>query len=70
MPEHCYELGSKIAEFTNITKKLKLSRVNSLNYENWVKIYESFKNINDYSYQEYFSVLNEELIFLKKKLAN
>jgi len=66
MPEHCYELGSKIAEFTNITKKLKLSRVNSLNYENWVKIYESFKNINDYSYQEYFSVLNEELIFLKK----
>ena len=66
MPEHCYELGSKIAEFTNITKKLKLSRVNSLSYENWVKIYESFKNINDYSYQEYFSVLNEELIFLKK----
>ena len=66
MPEHCYELGSKIAEFTNITKKLKLSRVNSLRYENWVKIYESFKNINDYSYQEYFSVLNEELIFLKK----
>ena len=65
MPEHCYELGSKIAEFTNITKKLKLSRVNSLSYENWVKIYESFKNINDYSYQEYFSVLNEELIFLK-----
>ena len=47
MPEHCYELGSKIAEFTNITKKLKLSRVNSLRYENWVKIYESFKNIND-----------------------
>tara|TARA_Y100001970_G_scaffold18801_1_gene21082 strand:+ start:2469 stop:3419 length:951 start_codon:yes stop_codon:yes gene_type:complete len=66
MPEHCYELGSKIAEFTNITKKLKLSRVNNLRYENWVKIYESFKNINDYSYQEYFSVLNEELIFLKK----
>ena len=66
MPGHCFELGSKIAEFTNITKKLKLSRVNSLSYENWVKIYESFKNINDYSYQEYLSVLNEELIFLKK----
>ena len=47
MPEHCYELGSKIAEFTNITKKLKLSRVNSLRYENWVKYFESFKNIND-----------------------
>tara|TARA_Y100001970_G_scaffold218558_1_gene268042 strand:+ start:273 stop:1223 length:951 start_codon:yes stop_codon:yes gene_type:complete len=65
MPEHCYELGSKIAEFTNITKKLKLSRVNRLNYKSWVKIYESFKSINDYSYQEYFSVLDEELIFLK-----
>lgn len=65
MPENCYELGSKIAEFTNITKKLKLLRANSLNYDSWVKIFESFKNINDNSYEEYFAVLNEELIFLK-----
>ena len=63
--KHCYELGSKIAEFTNITKRSKLSRANSLSYENWVKIYESYKNINDSSYKEYFSVLDKELIFLK-----
>ena len=70
MPEHCYELGSKIAEFTNITKKLKLLRANSLNYESWVKIFESFKIINDNSYEEYFAVLNEELIFLKNNWPN
>lgn len=70
MPENCYELGSKIAEFTNITKKLKLLRANSLNYDSWVKIFESFKNINDNSYEEYFAVLNEELIFLKNNWPN
>ncbi len=66
MPSNCYELGSKIAEFTNITKKSTLSRVNNLSYKGWVKIYESFKNINDKSYDEYFDVLDKELIFLKK----
>ena len=65
-PKHCFELGSKIAEFTNITKTSKLSRINSLSYENWVKIYESCKNINDNSYEKYFSVLDQELNFLKK----
>ena len=65
MPEHCKELGSKIGEFTNITKTSKLSRINSLDYESWVKIYESCKNIDDNSYEEYFKVLDEELIFLK-----
>ena len=70
MPENCYELGSKIAEFTNITKNLKLSRANSLNYDSWLKIFESFKNINDNSYEEYFAILNEELIFLKNNWPN
>jgi len=65
MPEHCYELGLKIAKFTNITKNLNLSRPNSLNYETWVSIYENFKNINDNSYQEYIEILSKELIFLK-----
>ncbi len=65
MPKHCYEVGTKIAEFTNITKTSKLSRVNSLDYQNWVKIYESCKKINDSSYVEYFRVLDKELIFLK-----
>ncbi len=66
MPEHCHELGLKIAEFTNITKNSKLSRQNSLGYENWVSIYENFKNINDNSYEEYLAVLKKELFFLKK----
>ncbi len=65
MPKHCYEVGMKIAEFTNITKTSKLSRVNSLDYKNWVKIYESCKKINDSSYEEYFRVLDKELIYLK-----
>ena len=64
-PQHCYQLGSKIAEFTNITKKSKLSRINSLSYENWVKIYESCKNSNENLYEEYFSILEKELNFLK-----
>ena len=65
MPEHCYELGLKIAKFTNITKNLNFSRPNGLNYATWVSIYENFKNINDESYQEYFQTLDKELIFLK-----
>ena len=65
MPEHCYELGLKIAKFTNITKNLNLSRPNSVGYKTWVSIYENFKNINDESYQEYFQTLDKELIFLK-----
>ena len=32
MPEHCHELGLKIAQFTNITKNLNLSRPNSVGY--------------------------------------
>ena len=65
MPEHCYELGLKIAKFTNITKNLNLSRPNSVGYKTWVSIYENFKNINNESYQEYFQLLSNELIFLK-----
>ena len=65
MPEHCYELGLKIAKFTNITKNLNLSRPNSVGYKTWVSIYENFKNINNESYQEYFQILSKELIFLK-----
>ena len=65
MPEHCYELGLKIAQFTNITKNLNLSRPNSVGYKTWVSIYENFKNINNESYQEYFQILSKELIFLK-----
>ena len=65
MPEHCYELGLKIAKFTNITKNLNLSRPNSLGYETWVSIYDNFKNINNDSYEEYFEILSKELIFLK-----
>tara|TARA_Y100000768_G_scaffold386283_1_gene374319 strand:+ start:368 stop:1318 length:951 start_codon:yes stop_codon:yes gene_type:complete len=65
IPEHCYELGLKIAEFTNITKNINLSRPNSLGYEKWVSIYENFKNIKDEAYQEYFEILSKELNFLK-----
>ena len=65
MPEHCHELGLKIAQFTNITKNLNLSRPNSVGYNTWVSIYENFKNINNESYQEYFQILSKELIFLK-----
>ena len=65
MPEHCHELGLKIAQFTNITKNLNLSRPNSVGYKTWVSIYENFKNINNESYQEYFQILSKELIFLK-----
>ena len=65
MPEHCYELGLKIAQFTNITKNLNLSRPNSVGYKTWVSIYENFKNIDNESYQEYFQILSNELIFLK-----
>ena len=64
-PEHCEELGKKIAEFTNITKTLNLSRSNSLGYEGWVSIYDNFKTVKDNSYQEYFQILEKELIFLK-----
>ena len=65
MPEHCHELGLKIAQFTNITINLNLSRPNSVGYNTWVSIYENFKNINNESYQEYFQILSKELIFLK-----
>tara|TARA_Y100000590_G_scaffold224485_1_gene253861 strand:+ start:2726 stop:3676 length:951 start_codon:yes stop_codon:yes gene_type:complete len=65
LPEHCEALGSKIAEFTNITKNSKLLRLNSLSYDGWVKIYANCKNIKDKSYEEYFKILDKELIFLK-----
>ena len=65
MPEHCYEVGLKIAKFTNITKNLNLSRPNSVGYKTWVSIYENCKNINNESYKEYFQILSKELIFLK-----
>ena len=65
MPEHCHELGLKIAQFTNITKNLNLSRPNSVGYKTWVSIYENFKNIDNESYKEYFQILSNELIFLK-----
>ena len=65
-PEHCKELGKKIAEFTNITKTLNLSRSNSLDYKAWVSIYDSFKTVKDNAYEEYFQILDKELIFLKK----
>ena len=65
IPENCHNLGSKIAEFTNITKISKLSRSNSLGYDAWVSIYKSCKSMQNNSYEEYFQILDKELIFLK-----
>jgi homoserine kinase type II len=66
LPQHCHEVGSVISQFTNITKLLKLSRPNSMGYEAWVNITEKCKKINDLSYKEYFKILDEELLFIKK----
>ncbi len=64
-PNHCYELGSIISKFTNITKSSNLSRKNSLGYETWVNIYLKCKNKEENSHKEYFQILDKELIFLK-----
>lgn len=66
LPMHCYEVGSVIARFTNITKISKLNRPNSLGYNSWVSIYEKCKKKDDVSYKEYYNILDEELSFLKK----
>ena len=66
LPLHCREVGSIISRFTNITKLSKLSRPNSMGYDNWVNIYKKCKKKNDLYYKKYFEVLDEELFFLKK----
>ena len=43
LPNHCKEIGSMIARFTNITKTSKLKRKNSLNLETWEDIVNKCK---------------------------
>ena len=70
LPQHCYEVGSIISQFTNITKLSKLSRSNSMGYDAWVNIYKKCKKTNDQHHTEYLEVLDKELSFLKKNWPN
>ena len=65
MPIHCKEVGSMIARFTNITKTSNLKRENSLNIHSWNSIFQKCKKTNDNLYDEYFKILEKEIIFLK-----
>ena len=65
LPNHCKEVGSMIAKFTNITKTSKLKRENSLNLETWEAIVNKCKESKDKSYDHYFKKLDNELVFLK-----
>jgi homoserine kinase type II len=66
LPNHCKEIGSMIARFTNITKTSKLKRKNGLNLQTWEAIVNKCKESKDTSYDHYFNKLEHELIFLKK----
>ena len=65
LPNHCKEVGSMIARFTNITKTSKLKRPNGLNLETWEVILNKCKESSDKSYGHYFNILDHELNFLK-----
>jgi homoserine kinase type II len=65
LPNHCKEVGSMIAKFTNITKTSKLKRENGLNLETWEAIVNKCKESKDKSYDHYFNKLDNELVFLK-----
>jgi homoserine kinase type II len=65
LPNHCREVGSMIARFTNITKTSKLRRENGLNLKVWEAILKKCKESKDSSYDHYFNKLEHELAFLK-----
>ena len=65
LPNHCREVGSMIARFTNITKTSKLRRENGLNLKAWEAILKKCKESKDSSYDHYFNKLEHELVFLK-----
>ena len=65
LPNHCKEVGSMIAKFTNITKTSKLKRGNGLNLETWEAIVNKCKESKNKSYDHYFNKLEHELAFLK-----
>ena len=65
LPNHCKEVGSMIARFTNITKKSKLKRKNGLSLDTWESILSKCKESNDNAYDHYFNKLEYEIAFLK-----
>ena len=65
LPDHCKEVGSMIARFTNITKTSKLERENSLSLDSWESILNKCKESNDDLYDQYFNKLEYEIAFLK-----
>ena len=66
LPNHCKEVGSMVARFTNITKSSKLIRKNSMNINMWESIFMKCKNNGNNIYDPYLETIDEELIFLKK----
>ena len=65
-PQHCREVGSMIAKFTNITKSSKLIRENSLNIDVWENILIKCKKHSSSVYYNDLDTLEKELSFLKK----
>ena len=65
-PNHCKEVGSMVARFTNITKSSKLIRKNSMNINMWESIFMKCKKNGNNIYDPYLETIDEELIFLKK----
>ncbi len=65
LPQHCKEVGSMVARFTNITKTSKLKRVNGLNINTWETIFNKCKETKEQSYNHYFNKLENELSFLR-----
>ncbi len=63
LPNHCKEVGSIIARFTNITKTSKLQRKNGLSLETWGAIVNKCKESKNKSYDHYFNQLEHELSF-------
>ena len=65
-PNHCKEVGSMVARFTNITKSSKLIRKNSMNIGMWESIFMKCKKDGSDIYDSYLQTIDKELIFLKK----
>ncbi len=66
LPNHCIEVGSMIARFTNITKSSKLIRKNSMSIDAWEHLFIKCKKKENNVYDPYLETIENELFFLKK----
>ena len=61
---HCQQLGQNLAKLHSLTSKFSLKRKNSIGFDSWQNLFDSFKLIETKTYKDVYEIIVKEIDFL------